>query len=616
MPGCPDSSCHETVMELKRCVDAIKKELSKFLSNSTAKWGIGILAVFLLASPAFGATYSAYFSNAATGNATGTDTPGALSDCDGSDAANTCSTLAHAQTYLDLASSGDTVNLYFDRGDTWTYSAGSNYVIRILSTDPTVHVNAYGSGEKPIIDGQTADWTTAESTWALAVTAGDYFGDFWDPVFMVQKSNCTFQNLEIKRAYNAFSLGGDGVSVSGIEIKYCKIHDIGYTVIEVGADRTISDCVIEYNEIHEIVQFHRYEGGSGEPFYDNWPGAIQLAYGGSSLTYDHSNTYRYNLIYNIHGEGFNINAGTVEYNIIGSTWSVGIYISPKGHDVSHDSIVRYNLIVGNTDANYTHINQGARLWNETGIGYLDEKTSGSNTGMDLEIYGNTVIGCYAGIQIYDVFEYGTPDTIKIYNNTIIDNWYNFYAGNTANFSSVTVYNNAFVRYDTTGDHIYDEQSGEESGYWTIDNNAFWTTGGSPTVDADWQTNYVITNPRLYGEETTALNWDGLDSGDPRLDGVNVEFIDLLPESDSSLIDAGNKTLAGYDDDFLSTGSDFDDLPTTATFTLLDQDVRGTSWEIGAYVYDSDPVTGDPITITPPGALTIVPDAGGAITITY
>jgi len=49
MPGCPDSSCHETVMELKRCVDAIKKELSKFLSNSTAKWGIGILVVITLA---------------------------------------------------------------------------------------------------------------------------------------------------------------------------------------------------------------------------------------------------------------------------------------------------------------------------------------------------------------------------------------------------------------------------------------------------------------------------------------------------------------------------------------------------------------------------------------
>ena len=54
---CPDQECHKGKERLEKCVDDIKKELSKFLSKSTARWGVGILVVIVLAfSGAWGKT--------------------------------------------------------------------------------------------------------------------------------------------------------------------------------------------------------------------------------------------------------------------------------------------------------------------------------------------------------------------------------------------------------------------------------------------------------------------------------------------------------------------------------------------------------------------------------
>ena len=49
-----------------------------------------------------------------------------------------------------------------------------------------------------------------------------------------------------------------------------------------------------------------------------------------------------------------------------------------------------------------------------------------------------------------------------------------------------IYNNASIFYDQTGaTHVEDDAVQYPSG-WTIDNNAFWTTGGSPIVDSNWR----------------------------------------------------------------------------------------------------------------------------------
>jgi len=54
---CPDQECHQGKEDLKKCVNEMKKELPKFLSKSTARWGVGILVLIMLAfSAAWGKT--------------------------------------------------------------------------------------------------------------------------------------------------------------------------------------------------------------------------------------------------------------------------------------------------------------------------------------------------------------------------------------------------------------------------------------------------------------------------------------------------------------------------------------------------------------------------------
>jgi len=57
MGSCPDQSCHETVQNIKKCQEDIKKELPNKVSKGTVKWGVGILVVIMLAvSGAWGKT--------------------------------------------------------------------------------------------------------------------------------------------------------------------------------------------------------------------------------------------------------------------------------------------------------------------------------------------------------------------------------------------------------------------------------------------------------------------------------------------------------------------------------------------------------------------------------
>ena len=108
------------------------------------------------------ATYNWYFSNDATGNPAGNDISG-----DGS-IAHPWKTLTKAQNQINSLRYNDTVNLFFDRGDTWNFDTGAvstthTYGLTIDSTDPTVHIDAYGAGNKPIFDGLVTDFSTASS---------------------------------------------------------------------------------------------------------------------------------------------------------------------------------------------------------------------------------------------------------------------------------------------------------------------------------------------------------------------------------------------------------------------------------------------------------------------
>jgi F5/8 type C domain-containing protein len=170
-------------------------------------------------------------------------------------------------------------------------------------------------------------------------------------------------------------------------------------------------------------------------------------------------------------------------------------------------------------------------------------------------------------------------SIKIYNNTVIDSILgNYIIAQPEEFTNGYIYNNSSILYDRI-DAIHGGHGATfPHANWTIDNNHFWTTGGSPTVDDGWTTNYITTDPKLPGEPS--IDWDG-QSGTTYY--KDIKFNDIYPSADSPLINAGKTLDAGYNNIFLTEGTDFGALPDEAAFKTASQTGHG-NWEIGAFVY--------------------------------
>jgi len=534
---------------------------------------VALLLTFCLCTPAWGATYNYYFSDDAAGNAAGDDTTG-----DGSEG-TPWKTLSKAQSAINALDSSDTANLYFDRGDTWTVSTGQNIVFTVDNTDPIVNIDAYGAGDRPIFDGGISDFAAVDESG----TNGYYF---YRMVFLFERNNCSMKNIEIKRIYGpGIRLGSSSNTNNKADyftLSDCYIHDIGYSGITVGTHTGASNCTVVNNTIHTAMELYRTEK---VPW---WSGAINFY--AESFYPSNDNLIRYNVVYDIYGEGIQGNMGTIEYNVIGDTGSYGIYPVPSLYD-AEDAIVRYNFIIQSSSATYKN-HPGSSY---QGIVYQDENSrAGDNSNATIKIYGNIIINRKAGIKLYNGDELGE---IRIFNNTIIDSESgNLVVDDVDEFNAAYIYNNSSILYDKTSEnHTVDYSGLLPHDNWTIDNNHFWTTGGSPTVDADWQTNYVTTDPKLLGE-AVPVDWDG-QSGATYFSDIDFDT-HLYLASDSGLIDTG-KTLESYNTLFLTNGTDFGDLPTTETFTSVhqaDHPQSTNAWDIGAVIYrttqEIPPVAGD------------------------
>ena len=221
-----------------------------------------ITVFFALTFSVNAATYTAYFSNAATGNATGTDTAVALSDCQGGDAANTCSTLAHAQAYIELAGSGDTVNLYFDRTDTWTMNTDAIvtttvFGIAIGADDPIVNIDAYGSGAKPKFYGTVS----SGGTWFDAVPSHNSTTGpkYWSTIFMFEKDGCSVKNIHIDGVYGCgIIIGASGSDADNFTLESCDITNFGAAAIKASDYYGTQGAIITKNLIHTGQQLYRY----------------------------------------------------------------------------------------------------------------------------------------------------------------------------------------------------------------------------------------------------------------------------------------------------------------------------------------------------------------------
>jgi len=520
------------------------------------------------------ATYNYYFSNAGSGNTCSEGSP--------------CANLSDAQAKIDAAGSSDIVNLYFNRGDTWSKNTAAEntticHGLLIGSDDPIVNINAYGSGNDPCFDGLVSDFSTTPEHNA---TTGPLS---WQRFFEFNRNSCSIKNVEIKRVY------GNGVgfgSIDSFDMDYCNIHDFGSSGIW-SKGYAFSNITVQHSTFHTGQELYRYGKRGG------WGAAISLT---TMNNLPQNNIIKYNLVYDIYGEGINGPNALVEYNVVGDTASIGINTSPHKWD-SLTTTVRYNFLIFSDPSSSVYDD---KLGVSTGIRVFDEDDGGTNANAVISIYGNIVIGRNYGIRVYtDDVDHDAFGTVRIYNNIIIDSYTdNIRFSDSASpnngenlADALYFYNNASILYDRVGSGHATDNFLPNAGF-IIDNNAFWTTGGSPNVDSDWRTNYVTGDPKLYGEEKgSPVDWDG-QTGPTYYS--NIEFSDICPDTDSALIGAGKTLGSGYENMFLTTGTDFSALPYTTTIQRTSQSVESNLMTIGAIV----PGGGTPI--NPPMNLTISP----------
>ena len=542
-----------------------QEDLSLFFKEYNPKYLylLVLISMFIFVYPINAATYNFYFSNNGSGSTCSENKP--------------CATVSDAQKKVDMAGSSDTVNLYFKRGNTWTANTAAKskkpcYGIIVDSNDPIVNIDAYGTGSKPVFDGLVSNFQSVPSHNA---TTGPLL---WNRIFEFRKANCSVKNVEIKRCYgNGISLNGDGET--GFVLKNCAIHHFGGCAINV--DRGAINVTVEYCEVYKGQELNRFRKRSG------WGGGIQLKRENGRKPA--GNVVRYNLVYDIYGEGINAANAIIEYNLLGDTSSVGICNVPHNWDFEKN-IVRYNLIMMSDWSRSVYDNMAGS--GPVGLRVFDEQEGGSNLNCDIQIYGNIIINRSYGIWLFNKIK--SPfGSVKVYNNTIIDSHImNIFVNNPDQFKSVKIYNNASILYESTnGKHAIDYGNFLPYAGWIIDNNAFWTTGGSPVVDSSWKKNHIVIDPKLTGS--------GWTSSSGPLYFYNISVSDIYPPSDSGLVGTGKNLESFFVKSLLTSGTDFSKLPSTAVFH-----VKSTANTIGAITRGTNPV-GNQIPPPPPTGIRFV-----------
>lgn len=465
-----------------------------------------LLVIFIFPSWVQAATYKFYFSSGAGGNPVGNDSSG-----DGSQS-NPWKSLSKAQQKINSYNSTDIVYLYFDRGDSWTWdsSAVKKTLAKfyIKSTNPVVHIDAYGSGGRPIFDGLVNDFSSVPSH---NVTTGPFS---WNRFFDIDKTNCSISNIEIKRVY------GHGIFLKeahNFTLSHCYIHDFGVSaIVPIGGNIALHGCTAAFNTIHTGQQLYRYDKKNG------WGGGLVFTTPSQySASYD--NHVHHNVIYDIYGECITSNSGIMEYNVVGDCGSVALNIPAHGYDFP-EAVVRYNYVVYSNHAKSAYIRHDNGM--KACVRVHDEAQGGNNNSGLIEIYGNVFVNYPTGIQMVcseESLSGGLMDqcdaqaaigNVKIHHNLIIDPQLSGIRTNTSKppytiANNLELHDNSIVFFDRSGtdsDFVRDNDLLPVDG-WSVYNNHYWSLGESPIVPTEWKKNYNTQDPLLRGEST--VSWTSL-----------------------------------------------------------------------------------------------------------
>jgi hypothetical protein len=495
-----------------------------------------LLFVLLLAVPGWATDYEYFFAAGGSGTTCSEGSPCAFS---------------YTSTILsNYSASGNTLTLNLNGGDTWT--ATSSTMLGIDKSNITVQ--SYGTG-KAILDG---DLNYPSSHTTFLVSVGDDSGS--------SVTNIEFKNLIVQNAYPGgglqFAGTGNGDYFTGHAlVEGCEFDDIGWAAISIykvgnsaGSSGAIKIENCKFTTINEYCRIEEYAYG--------WPQAVQTNVGD---TWGHE--IRHCVVNDVFGEGIGSQGFAItEYNQVSGTKAPGIYVSVGGNDFSDTkTIVRYNMVWGDTNTSYTGSSSGIRL--------DDEGSGGSNANAEIEIYGNLVGGgLYAGIDLRNGSNTSDWPSVKVYNNTIVDTKRNLAVAKPSGFANAIFTNNLSV--------IFTEADAQHFSSWGDSDWSGWTFGPNMYDNDDapaspYGTN-VVLGDSVLGKTS---GWRSLTSC-PSLD-------DFTPQDGSDMIDNANTADLGDSyDEYLNSG-EFSDLPDDPDFTLADQDDYGDEWDFGAIIYGTE-----------------------------
>lgn len=387
---------------------------------------------------------------------------------------------------------GDT--LYLRKGDVWKPSKS------LAITAPNVTIGAYGSGARPVIDGQKK-----------VPTLGSYYG-----LIHVTGDNAKIRDIFLKNS------GGSGIKFSKVDGVLAENVKVDWTYrfslqAERSSDIVFKDC----ESVRSAAQFvdpNRPNGG--------WPHGLSILASTDAIVEGC-------VIHEGWGEGIGTYRGSqrvvLRDNFVYGMRAVGIYVD-NGSEIE---ILR-NIVLGTTDKTFHRSGSGY-----TGPGiYISNETE--NVGLippqDIKIYNNLVAYTQAGIAFG-----GQPadfKNVKVAHNTFVDNkvQFNTYTQDFSGSGNVFA-NNIFLSISGASSDVGKSLT-RSSVAW---HNNYWSTAPHAAMRSPGD---------VYGGAKIA-KMTGWKSIKPT---PEVSAIDFIPLANSTTNGAGKK-LAGLD-----TSEDFNGAP--------------------------------------------------------
>lgn len=400
-------------------------------------------------------------------------------------------------SWADLPSMATGDDVFFKCG-TW-YAPSSNISINWngTSSNPVIIGAYYISGSTPVYGVSSSGRPTISgSSWSVPSNACYGSSNSYDGLIDISNRDYIHvKNLRIYRSgFRGINIEGD-LDVSNYSSQHFYIYNVkteaSYAPGILSTENSWNYGVIEACEV--VGSGHSYDAGCES----DWP--VSLASFSSPYAYI---TIKDNYVHENYGEGIgsgrvrcvtqaaNTGYALIENNVVWSNRRVDIYL-----DGAENNIVRGNVCVGGSNAEYTNAYVNDRHWNQAGI-YVNTENRGTacaGGNNNNNIYNNFVANHYRGLALLDSLGQSlTLSNILMYNNVSIANAYNYYSGglSTYTLSNVQFKNN--VSYCPAGTYCTDFYGSLD---WEVDADynsreayvASWAGAHDNTTDNYWQT---------------------------------------------------------------------------------------------------------------------------------